>query len=151
MSEADLLAEITRLCDELGVRWLHLPDSRSLGKASGASAGFPDLLLAGLHGHMFRETKGEGQWSLRTKQSEWKNLLLAGGADWGKWTEPDLKSGRIRRELEALADGGPRPGTDQAVSPDDLEAERAFFRAMAMPSLTDAQPRPRRWLKARNG
>jgi hypothetical protein len=137
MNEAELLAEITGLCDELGVWWVHLPDSRNLGKAGGHWPGFPDLLLAGLHGHAFREVKGQGQWKLRTKQTSWKNQLAAAGADWALWTEPDLRSGRIRRELEALACGDPPGDADLAargVSLDDIEADRAFARAMAAPS-----------------
>jgi hypothetical protein len=135
MSEADLLAEVTAICDETGVWWVHLLDSRKVGGAGGRWAGFPDLFLAGLYGVAFREVKGR-RWKLETSQTDWKNRLLAGGADYAIWTEPDLRSGRIRRELEALAGGGPRHGADLAargVSLDDLEADRAFARAMAAP------------------
>jgi hypothetical protein len=146
MSEADLLAEVTAICDETGVWWVHLLDSRKVGGAGGRWAGFPDLFLAGLYGVAFREVKGR-RWKLETSQTDWKNRLLAAGADYAIWTEPDLRSGRIRRELEALAGGGPRrdagPGpihpatvadlAAQGVSLDDIEADRAFARAMAAP------------------
>ena len=135
MSEADLLAEVTAICDETGVWWVHLLDSRKVGGAGGRWAGFPDLFLAGLYGVAFREVKGR-RWKLETSQTDWKNRLLVAGADYAIWTEPDLRSGRIRRELEALAGGGPRHGADlaaQGVSLDDLEADRAFARAMTAP------------------
>jgi hypothetical protein len=104
--ETDLLKEITAMCDELGVCWIHLPDSRSLGKASGHTTGFPDLFLVGRARVAFREVKGR-RWAMRKQQTTWKYRLQATGQDWGLWTEVELRSGQIRRELETLARSSP--------------------------------------------
>jgi hypothetical protein len=96
MAETDLLEAVTDMCDELWIRWAHIPDSRYRA----GTPGFPDLVMAG-HRIAFRELKS-GYGTVSPAQRQWLSLLAAAGADAGVWTPEDLDSGRIRAELEAI-------------------------------------------------
>jgi hypothetical protein len=71
-----------------------------------ANQGFPDLMIVGPGGVIFRELKtlngmGAGG-GLRPDQSTWRDRLKAAGQDWDIWTPADLDRGRIERELAAI-------------------------------------------------
>ena len=50
--------------------------------------GFPDLTIAGPKGVAYRELK-VGRNQLTPDQEEWRDILLAGGADWAEWRDRD--------------------------------------------------------------
>ena len=108
MTEDQLLAEVTALCDRLGLLWHHDPDSRR----SKGTKGFPDLVIAGPHGIIFAELKSEDgdtsadqdRWlwtlgqivdSLISEYQESRIMCFV-------WRPADLASGLIKWELEAL-------------------------------------------------
>lgn len=96
MTEDQLLTYVTERCNDLGFRMFHARDSRrDDGK------GFPDLVIAGYSGALFRELKSDsGQ--LETEQALWKWRLMACGADWGLWRPADWRSGQIEKELKSI-------------------------------------------------
>jgi hypothetical protein len=96
VTEDQLLARVIVLCDDRGYRVYHSRDSRrDQGK------GFPDLVIAGCTGVLFRELKDQSG-RLEREQTVWKWRLHACRANWGLWRPADLESGRIERELEAI-------------------------------------------------
>ena len=109
MTEAQFVAEITRRCGERGIRWMHIDNvhhTRRRGSQEGNKiVGFPDLLLVGRAGIMFRECKSvDGAYrGLRPAQADWKYALRVAGQDWALWSPADLESGRIDQELDQLA------------------------------------------------
>ena len=97
MSETELMEEIRGQCSELGLLAYHDHDSRrSWGP------GFPDLVVAGPRGVIFRECKDMRN-SLSPDQRKWRNVLEAGGANWELWRPAHLAEGVIARELAAIA------------------------------------------------
>ena len=103
MSEDDLYWAVTTgsrkrpgLCKRLGVRWFHAT------VAQRSVPGYPDLTLVGRQGVAFRELKSEDG-VLRPEQREWRDALLMAGADWAIWRPSDYESGRVEKELRALA------------------------------------------------
>lgn len=116
MTEAELDAEIVKRCKALHLVTFHTRDSR---RSDGA--GFPDRVIVGPGGVLWRELKRE--WSdLRSAQTKWKYQLLASGQDWALWRPSDLKSGRIQREMDEITN-----------APRSISDEQAFFAAMAVP------------------
>jgi hypothetical protein len=95
MPEASLQQAVTDLCELLRLKWYHanLPiwDKR----------GWPDLVIGGRRGTIFRELKTE-KGTVTPDQAEWGALLEIAGISWGVWRPRDLQSGQILRELEAL-------------------------------------------------
>ena len=96
MSEAELQAKIEALCDELGL-WhyhAHFP--------IGDDRGWPDLVIIGGHGVLFRELKSNtGVLSSEQKRVGWK--LKAAGENWAVWWPMDFSNGNIERQLEEIA------------------------------------------------
>jgi hypothetical protein len=102
MTETELLTAVTTgtrkrpgLCKQLGVRYYHPYDSRR------CVPGFPDLVLVGTRGLIFRELKSRTG-IVEPAQREWGYALHATGHDWDVWRPSDLASGRIAVELAAL-------------------------------------------------
>lgn len=97
MTEADLQRAVIDIIRWLGLHYFHDNDSRR------NRAGFPDLVVAGSQGFLFRELKTETG-RLRPEQLDWISRLTQGGADVGIWRPSDLQpeGGRIRAELEAI-------------------------------------------------
>ena len=96
MTEADLQRAVLDLTKWLGLLAFHSTDSRR-----DSCAGFPDLVISGQAGHIFRELKtAEGR--LRPEQADWIARLTQGGADAAVWRPVDLASGRVQRELTAI-------------------------------------------------
>ena len=61
--------------------------------------GFPDLVIAGPGGVLFRELKSAAG-TLSAEQRMWLHALKS--ADVGVWRPADLQSGRIEQELRAV-------------------------------------------------
>lgn len=95
MLEADLQRACIDLCRWLGLAYFHDHDSRR------NRAGFPDLVVCGSKGFLFRELKSETG-RLRPEQMDWLSRLNLGGADAAIWRPADLTSGRIQTELQAI-------------------------------------------------
>ena len=94
MSEADLQRAVIDLIRWLGLAYFHDNDSRR------NRAGFPDLVVAGSGGFIFREIKTETG-RIRPEQLDWLARLTQGGANAGIWRPSDLEpnGGRIKAEL----------------------------------------------------
>ena len=93
MNEAELEKEVHGLIKFYGLFGFHAHDSRrSVGK------GFPDWVICGKGGLLFRELKSD-HGELSPEQRRWRNILLASGQDWAVWRPADLVSGRIENEL----------------------------------------------------
>lgn len=96
VTEGQFQEDVILLARRLTVLAYHTYDSRR------ASAGFPDLVLAGRHGLIFAELKTEGG-HLSGRQRNWKWMLTAAGADWQLWRPADWLSGRIETEIRRIA------------------------------------------------
>jgi hypothetical protein len=90
------------LCRLLHVRVHHCrPARRADGSWStpiSGDSGFPDLVIAGAGGVLFRELKG-AKGKLSASQQAW--ALTLGGA-WGLWRPADLHSGRVQAEIQGV-------------------------------------------------
>jgi hypothetical protein len=107
MTEADFLAEVLALCAANPDLYPLRTDPAKFNQREAANKGFPDLVIFGPGGALFRELKtmdgmGPGH-GLRPDQAKWKHVLLGGGHDWDFWTPADLASGRIDDELQDVA------------------------------------------------
>lgn len=104
--EAQLQRSVLDLCQYRHVLVHHcraavLPSGRIATPIQG-NAGFVDLVIAGPRGVLWRELKSEvGR--LSKDQSAWVAVLNRSGADVAIWRPSDLTSGRIQREIEAVA------------------------------------------------
>lgn len=99
MTEADFQAQVLELAESLGLVALHVREPR---REDTAWTGFPDLIvIAPGGGLLFRELKQPGK-QLRAAQRDWADILS--GQDHDVWKPADLHSGRVRAELEDLAE-----------------------------------------------
>jgi hypothetical protein len=106
MSEEQLLSKVTLgtrrepgMCRQLGLGFIHHRRSEM------ANPGWPDLVIkapAGRAGVMFRELKKQ-RGRVTPDQQEWLDALTAAGMNADVWRPGDLLSGRVARELAALA------------------------------------------------
>lgn len=101
MSEGELDRAVRRIARDLGVLMYHTFDSRR------SEPGFPDLVLVGKWGVMYRELKKENG-RLTVAQKTWLAALQEAGQDAGTWRPSALISGDVARELAALAGVGAR-------------------------------------------
>jgi hypothetical protein len=95
MTEAQLQSAVLDLCKLLGVHYYHPYDSRR------SVPGWPDLVLCGTRGLIFRELKSQTG-KPAPEQTAWFARLLTAGQDISVWRPEDLRSGRIHRELTAI-------------------------------------------------
>lgn len=95
MSEADLQAAVIALARWHGLRCWHDNDSRR------NAAGLPDLILVGPGGVLWRELKA-ARGRLRPAQEQWGSDLRIAGQDWDVWRPADMRSGRIKDEMERI-------------------------------------------------
>jgi hypothetical protein len=94
ISEAEFQALVLDLVRTLGLQAYHTHDSRR------SQPGFPDLVIVGRDGVLFRELKTmDGRVSV--DQKYWIEILRAAGADVGIW-RPSSWPDPITRELRAL-------------------------------------------------
>lgn len=96
MSEDDLMGHIACLCKDLGLLAYHTRNSRR------STAGYPDWHIVGPAASIFRECKSE-KGRTTAAQDEWISWLRRAGHDADVWRPRDLLSGRVQRELVALA------------------------------------------------
>jgi len=97
MSEAELMEAIRTAVKGLGLLAYHAHDGRrSWGP------GFPDLVIVGRGGCIWRECKTEAG-SLSPEQRQWGDTLKRAGQNWRVWRPADLLDGIIGRELASLA------------------------------------------------
>lgn len=106
MSEDDLLGAVLDLCKLLHLRTAHFRPGRTksggwVTAVSGDGKGWLDLVIVG-RGLLFRELKAAGKYPT-PEQRQWIAWLTAAGQDVGVWKPADLASGRIARELKAVA------------------------------------------------
>jgi hypothetical protein len=97
MGEAQFMDAIRELCKLYGLLVFHCKDSRGSW-----GPGFPDLVIVGHGGVIFREAK-TARGTTTTNQEWWAARLIQAGADWAIWRPADLTSGRIKTELERVA------------------------------------------------
>jgi hypothetical protein len=95
MTEVQLYESIRTLARMLGLRLYHTHDSRR------SYSGFPDVVVLGTGGLLFRELKRDGT-GLKPEQRLWLDALVEAGADAGVWRPADWHSGRITTELGQL-------------------------------------------------
>lgn len=95
MREHELEAALRGLLAELRLYGYHTADSRR------SQAGFPDWVIIGVGGVLWRELKTEtGRLSSAQLRVSW--LLRAAGQDYAVWRPSDLQAGRISAELAGL-------------------------------------------------
>jgi hypothetical protein len=96
MSEAELEENIRDACTKLGILRFHVRVSK------GTTAGLPDDILIGPRGILWRECKTQ-KGRLTAAQLATGKALTAIGQDWDTWRPSDWLSGRVLRELQAIA------------------------------------------------
>jgi hypothetical protein len=97
MTEAALMEAIRAMVRDLGLDAFHAADSRrSWGR------GFPDLVIVGRGGCIWRECKTE-HGSLSPEQRQWGDALRASGQRWSVWRPRHLLDHSIAKELADVA------------------------------------------------
>lgn len=108
MSEDDLLGTVLDMASTLGVRTAHFrPAQTAQGwrtPVAGDGKGWPDLVLVGRGGVLYRELKS-ATGSPTADQEVWLAALCVAGQDTAVWRPADLRSGRILAELRAVSRG----------------------------------------------
>lgn len=97
MTEHELDFEVVCLARKYILRSFHFPDSRRVD-----TPGWPDRVLIGPHGVLFRELKTETG-VLSRDQRVTGYQLTAAGLDFAVWRPSDLASGRIEAEMRNIA------------------------------------------------
>jgi hypothetical protein len=84
--------------------WVAVLNPARFNQRIAGNKGFPDLMVVGPGGVLFRELKTMDGMSrgLRPDQVTWRDRLKAAGQDWETWMPLDLDSGRIEKELAAI-------------------------------------------------
>ncbi len=95
MSEKEFQAAVTELARMLGLLVYHTTDSRR------CAPGFPDLVIAGPGGVLFRELK-TATGKVSSEQTAWLAMLAAGGADCGIWRPGDLRDAVVSTDLDRI-------------------------------------------------
>ena len=100
MNETELQHKVQAICEELDLLWHHCCDPR---KCTG-NKGLPDLIIVGPGGLLLAELKSDDG-TTSAHQDLWLWQLSHTPNTPGRvWRPADLESGRIRRELAAIAD-----------------------------------------------
>lgn len=116
MLERNLQRAVLDLCKVMHLRTAHFRSVRTTRKGTAADwqaaiwttpvagdgIGFPDLVIVGPGGVLFRELKTE-RGTLGPEQRVWRDCLLAAGADWAVWRPVELTSGLIHNELKSIS------------------------------------------------
>ena len=93
--ERDFQADVIAMARTLGCLAFHVHDSRR------SQPGFPDLVIVGKGGVIFRELKTE-KGRLRPEQETWLAALASAGADATVWRPNDWPHA-IREQITAIA------------------------------------------------
>lgn len=106
MSEDDLLGAVLDMAAVHGIRTVHFRAAKTergwRTPVQGDGKGWPDLVLVGPRGVLFRELKSRA--GLPTaEQQAWLGALGDAGQNAGVWRPADLRSGRILTELRAVS------------------------------------------------
>ena len=101
LTHDQLLAEDIGRCDGRQL-WAVPINPARFNHRAGASKGFPDVMIVGPGGVLFRELKTYAAPNLNPGQTTWRYRLQAAQQDWAVWTPRDLDSGRVDAELVAL-------------------------------------------------
>jgi hypothetical protein len=132
----ELLAEVLRRCAGRHL-WTVPANPARFSQRAGASKGFPDVVIYGPGGVLYRELKTYASPNLEPGQMIWKYRLKAAGQDWDIWHTRDLDNGRVDAELAALETSDEH--TDQfAMSMLDL----GLTRSRARPKRINPLPGP---------
>ena len=91
-----LLAEVCGLADDLGLYWHHQ------GNSIGSKRGWPDLVILGPCGALFRELKTM-RGTLTVDQRKVGARLTGAGMDWAVWQPRELFNGTIARQLLSIS------------------------------------------------
>ncbi len=106
MSESDFQTTVIDLCRLMHLRVAHFRPARTakgwVTPVAGDGAGFPDLVIAGPGGVLFRELKQQ-KGALSGQQAVWLDALKSAGADAGIWRPSELKNGTVVATLGKLA------------------------------------------------
>lgn len=97
MTEKELQRQVILMCRTFGLvtfyevdsRWQHLK-------------GWPDLVIIGERGILYRELKGV-RGALTDEQRALGVLITRAGGDWSLWRPYDLYAGVIKEQLEEIA------------------------------------------------
>lgn len=101
-TETELAAYVSAQATRRGLYAYHLDAARR--RFNPTSKGFPDWVIAGPSGILFRELKGiDG--TLTTEQRHWGAVLRCGGGNWAVWQPAHARNGTIEAELDALTEG----------------------------------------------
>lgn len=101
VTEGELLARVTRMCDERHLLYHHCHDSRYCR----GTAGLPDLIISSRNGTIFVELKSASG-AMTTQQTQWRWSLKASREQWHLWRPADFYSGAIVDALNYLAGAG---------------------------------------------
>lgn len=84
--------------------WVMVLNPARFNQRIAGNKGFPDLMVVGPGGVLFRELKTMDGMSrgLRPDQQVWRDRLKAAGQDWQTWMPRDLETGRIEQEMSAI-------------------------------------------------
>src|SRR2546421_301214 len=91
-----LEAHVRKLIADLGLFGYHPRNSK------GSQAGWPDWVIIGRAGILYRELKSESG-SLSPEQRYVGELITRAGGNWRVWRPRDLLDGSIGRELAGVA------------------------------------------------
>ncbi len=95
MTEAELQAAVTEICNAKGLWWFHPHDTRR------SNSGWVDLAILGSRGALFAELKSEN--GRRTMdQIKCAGRIVQAGLQYRLWRPADLKDGTIAKELTAI-------------------------------------------------
>jgi hypothetical protein len=93
------IAEIEAILHEHpSLLWHHCPNSQRCH----GTPGMPDFIIIGSRGGFGAEVKPHAGEHPRGGQVAWKYGILALGLPWTLWTQADIDSGRVRREIESV-------------------------------------------------
>ncbi len=106
MNETDLKTTVIDMCRRHRLLVAHFKPTQIrpgiwVTAVDGDGRGFPDCVIAGVGGVLYRELKADGKYP-EPDQRKWIAVLTEAGADVGVWRPRDLKGGRIEVELKAL-------------------------------------------------
>ena len=106
MSEDDLLRSCLDLAARLGVRTFHVRPGRTnhgwRTPVSGDGAGWPDLVLVGPGGVLYRELKS-ARGELRPDQQAWLDALRRAGQGAGVWRPDGWAAGIVQDQIRGVA------------------------------------------------